>query len=645
MENNFSNRIIKILNKVEEISKVYNVKTIGSEYLLFAMYELSDSLCRFLFDEYSITKEELIVETQKLIILRNSDSLYSKEFEDILLEASKLTQEEVSDEHIFKAILENDKCIAHKLLIKLGLDISDLKEDVNEIYDFQKESLKEIPYTINITNKVYNKEISDFINIEKYIERIMTILNRKTKNNPILVGNAGVGKTALVEGVSKYMVENNIKTKIISLNLASMLAGTKYRGDFEKRVDDIIKTISKQKDIILFIDEIHTIVGAGTTENSLDIANMLKPFLARSDFKVIGATTIQEYHKTIEKDKALNRRFQSIFIKEPTIKETMDIILGIKDMYSKYHNVLISDDVCKYLVKVSNSKIINKYRPDKCIDVLDEVLSFCSLKKCEQITTNDVDTILQKMLGYEKYDSKFNFEITNKFNFLYKNDLKQQNTLLNIGYKGNDYGLGLLIDDFKSCFGITSEMVLNIDMNNYTQNHLISSLIGCPPGYIGYNDEGILSKHILEYPMSIVTIKNMEKAASSIMSLFNEITEKGYFYDRVGNKIQTSNLILITKLKESKSMVGFNKDVIEDENTNYDDIVIYNEDIKQSFNDRYKKILKQMNIETSIDFTITKDLTKKMNDVVYELYKENIDGVVEISNDNGDIKYKKDLVN
>ncbi|MDE7095496.1 MAG: AAA family ATPase, partial [Anaeroplasmataceae bacterium] len=343
-------------------------------------------------DEYDVTKEEIEEKTKDIFILRKDLGEYNSSLEAILHQAKLLAGDgSISEEHLFMAVLMNKNTIACSILEALDLSIEELIEDVKDIYDFDHNDTNEVSFVRNITKEAKNDELDTFIDRSEYLKRLDVILHRKYKNNPLLIGNAGVGKTALVEGYAKKLVQDKSDVSVLALNLTSMLAGTRYRGDFEERFDKFIKDIASKKNVIIFIDEIHTIIGAATTDGNLDVANMLKPLLARNGIKLIGATTLEEYHKTIEKDKALARRFQTVFVSEPTLEETKDILYGLRPDYEKYHNVKISDTVLEYLLTESNRAILHKFRPDKCIDVLDDMLSLAHILNKNEVTTEDVD--------------------------------------------------------------------------------------------------------------------------------------------------------------------------------------------------------------------------------------------------------------
>lgn len=616
-------RAKQVLELIKKYSKEHNINTIGSEFLIQAMYETEDSLCHFLLDEYEITLDEIKEKTNEVFILRKNNGEYNSSMLSILNQAKQLAGDiKVSEEHLFMAVLMTRNTIACSILESLGLNIDELIIDVKEIYDFNSTSTDELSYIRNITKQAKNGELQTFVEREEYLNRLDVIIHRKFKNNPLLIGNAGVGKTAIVEGYAQRLVNNKSELSILSLNLTSMLAGTRYRGDFEERFDRFVKEIASKKNVIIFIDEIHTIIGAATTEGNLDVANMLKPFLARSDIKLIGATTLEEYRKSIAKDKALSRRFQSVFINEPSLDETKDILFGIKNDYEEFHNVKISNDVMNYLVIESDRRINRKFRPDKCIDVLDELLSTASINKKENVSIDDVDNIIEAYLGGKgiKKEKTFNFSVLEKYDWLFRGHLLNENPLLKIEYKGNKVGLGLLINDLKNIFNIGEECVLSIDLQGYKDSFMISSLVGAPPGYVGYEDEGVLPRHILAYPISVIIFKNYKYGSSNIQSFVMNLLANGFFSDQKGRSIILDNVIIVVEGMEERNYIGFNQGN-HDVSGIFDEVIVYDNLINSSLNDQYQKALSRMNYEVSFEFNIDNTNKKKVNDYLYKLTK------------------------
>lgn len=592
----------------------------GTEFLILAMFETEDSLCHFLLSEYEITRDEIFNKTNEVFILRKNKGQYNKELENILHQASLLSNDKlVAEEHIFMAILMNKKTIACEILENLGLDIDSLIMDVNEIYDFKGGSTDELNYVKNISKLAKNHELSRFIDRDEYINRIDIIMHRRYKNNPLLIGNAGVGKTALVEGYAMKLTKMGSDYTILSLNLTAMLAGTRYRGDFEEKFDKFVNEIASKKNVIVFIDEIHTIMGAATTEGNLDVANMLKPFLARGDIRVIGATTLDEYHKTIENDKALQRRFQPIFVNEPDLEQTKKIMFGIKEDYEAYHLVKISNDVLNYLIYESDRKITRKYRPDKCIDVLDDVLSWAEVNHKTFVTKDDVDNAILGISKKNEYNYDLFYSKLDKYRWLYQMDLLNQKPLLSIEYHGNKYGLQMLKLDISNIFMIGPEELLELDLSGYKEHNMITSIIGAPPGYIGYDDEGILAKHILEYPKSVIVLKNFKDSALSIQGFFINMILSGGFVDQKGRNIILDNTIFILEGLERKKLVGFNSNVKKAEL--FDDVIEYY-DINNSLNNEYINTLSRYSYEMAFDFDIVEENKKMVDSYLYKLLKD-----------------------
>ena len=592
----------------------------GTEFLILAMFETEDSLCHFLLSEYEITRDEIFNKTNEVFILRKNKGQYNKELENILHQASLLSNDKlVAEEHIFMAILMNKKTIACEILENLGLDIDSLIMDVNEIYDFKGGSTDELNYVKNISKLAKNHELSRFIDRDEYINRIDIIMHRRYKNNPLLIGNAGVGKTALVEGYAMKLAKMGSDYTILSLNLTAMLAGTRYRGDFEEKFDKFVNEIASKKNVIVFIDEIHTIMGAATTEGNLDVANMLKPFLARGDIRVIGATTLDEYHKTIENDKALQRRFQPIFVNEPDLEQTKKIMFGIKEDYEAYHLVKISNDVLNYLIHESDRKITRKYRPDKCIEVLDDVLSWAEVNHKTFVTKDDVDNAILGISKKNEYNYDLFYSKLDKYRWLYQMDLLNQKPLLSIEYHGNKYGLQMLKLDISNIFMIGPEELLELDLSGYKEHNMITSIIGAPPGYIGYDDEGILAKHILEYPKSVIVLKNFKDSALSIQGFFINMILSGGFVDQKGRNIILDNTIFILEGLERKKLVGFNSNAKKAEL--FDDVIEYY-DINNSLNNEYINTLSRYSYEMAFDFDIVEENKKMVDSYLYKLLKD-----------------------
>lgn len=562
----FSTSALEMIDKALRIAKSLGKKLVGTEHLLLAMYQVEESICHFLLEEKNITYEKLLEVVNGLVILRKNESkedTYSKKFQEVILYAQRLSEdlesEYVYDEHIFYVMLKEYDTVAYVVLEKLGLDIEELKRDIEEIFSFDEAKEKEnIPYPFLI-NLSTSQKIHPFVLRNNYIEKIKYILSKKQKNNPLLIGNAGVGKTAIVEGLSEILKD----VSIYQLDLGSIVAGTKYRGELEEKLTKAMEYI-KRKKAILFIDEIHNIVGAGSNDGSLDIANILKPYLSRSDIKLIGATTLDEYYRHIDKDKALSRRFQNVFIDEPTEKETYVILKEIKASYEEYHNVKYSDQILQEIIEKSKLYLVRRSFPDKAIDVMDEIgtrkkSSNKSFSKLIDETIEDLTGIknltlerLKKVeLNYPSLKPKY-------LQFIKKKEFEVNTNNLAFAMVNSDFNVEYLIEDLYKLFAFKKEMYLEIDLENYIDYASINNLIGSTKGYVGYEQGGILSEHILKYPLSLVYFKNIKSAHLSINQFIKSLLKKNHFLDNKGRTIYLTNTIFLLDTDKIKNKeIGF----------------------------------------------------------------------------------------
>lgn len=364
---------------------------IGTEHLLLAILKSNSSICERL-NSYGLSYDSFRNELCKIVgttSRKNEVFLYTpllrKVIQNAIIDSKENNDGEVSSEHLFFSMLEEGEGIAIRIIIGMGIDIEEIYDDfssslIKKSKKNKKKKLLIYDLGTDLVVEAKNEKLDPVIGRDKEVKRVMEILCRRTKNNPILVGDAGVGKTAIVEELSRLIANDEVPSvlankKIISLDMATMVAGTKYRGEFEERMKKVIGEIEANDDIILFIDEIHTLVGAGGAEGAIDASNILKPALARGKIRCIGATTTDEYKKFIEKDSALERRFQKVFVSEPSIEEVTDILMNIRGIYENYHNVVIDDDIINSIVDLSEKYIFDRNRPDKEIDILDEVAS------------------------------------------------------------------------------------------------------------------------------------------------------------------------------------------------------------------------------------------------------------------------------
>lgn len=610
----FSMSIAEVIKRVKERTKRSGNQTIGSEFFLSEMLEIEGGIFQFLMNEYDVKEEEVIDETESALVLRHDKGEYSDALTKIFDYAQGVSYGKIKEEHLLYAILHCKESIAYKIIKSLGLSPSDLIIDLEGIYDF-KESKEEMKYAVNLTQKAREGKLDSLFEYDNYLKRMLVILNKKYKNNPLLVGDAGVGKTAIVEGFAKYAYQNNLDYEILTLNLSQMLSNTKYRGDFESRMDEAMNYISSRENAILFIDEIHTIIGTGSSENSLDVANILKPYLARADIKIIGATTIDEYQKTIFKDKALRRRFDLINVLEPTLDVTKKILLGLKPSYEDFHKIKLDDDLISYLCDEADAKIHNKKRPDKCIDILDEMLSYAKINNYKA-ASDLVDHIIDDRVGYHLRKKEYHYKEIAKLSFISENKLKEEKYYnYHIAIYNNAEAIEYLKQDLMVYLGISEEMILQIDALMYQERSAMESLIGSPKGYVGYDEDGILSHQLLTYPASVIIVENSNAITGPLKTIFNQIYKQGFFYDNHGTQIKTNHLVIVDVLSKERNLVGFNQQE-ERRKTEYD--LVIDDNIKSSLNKKYKEILDKYKLKLHFCFEILPSHRMKINDLIYD---------------------------
>ena len=493
-------------------------------------------------------------------------------------------------EDMFVAILKDEKSYVTYLLKKLGIQRVDILEEISH-----KETDDDISEDDNdIDNKVLDKNSTELVSVAKKgeidpvigremeISRVIEILSRRKKNNPILVGEPGVGKTAIAEGLALEIAQERVpefllKAKVFSLDMGSMIAGTKYRGDFEKKLKSLLKEVVKIPNAILFIDEIHTIVGAGSVGGSaMDASNILKPMLANGKLRCIGATTFSEFRNDFSKDKALSRRFAKVDINEPSIEDSITILEGLKSKYEEYHGVKYSKGAIISAVELSKKYITDRFLPDCAIDVIDEVgaskkISLATELKTKTtsnitITTKDVESIIAKMAHIpERSATKSDLTLLKSLEKnMQKRVFGQDIAITTIvqSIKRNKAGLGLdkkpigsflftgptgvgkteVAKELSAQLGIHFE---RFDMSEYMEAHTISRLIGAPAGYVGFEQGGLLTEAIRKHPHTVLLLDEIEKAHPDLMSILLQVMDNAELTDNSGNKADFQNVVLI----------------------------------------------------------------------------------------------------
>lgn len=432
-------------------------------------------------------------------------------------------------------------------------------------------------YGYDLTKAAAEGKLDPVFGRDAQLERIMQILGRRRKNNPILVGDAGVGKSAIIEALAqrianKQVPENLANKTIISLDLASVVAGTKFRGDFEKRLKSIVKYVSQRKDIILFIDEFHTLVGAGKTDGSLDAANILKPSLARGEVQCIGATTADEFTKFIEKDGALDRRFQKVMVEKTDLGETMAILHTLKAHYEKHHKVKYSKEAIQACVTLSDRYITARSMPDKAVDVMDEAGSMVRLQKGSKnavVGADDIAKLVSSMTGIPvgRIARSESERLLNMASALKKQVIGQDESIDKLckaicrgraGIKDPNRPIGsfiffgptgvgktLLAKSLAEYMFDSADNMVRIDMSEYMEKFAVSRLIGAPPGYVGFEDGGQLTEPVRRKPYCVVLLDEIEKAHPDIFNLLLQVMDDGRLTDSKGRTVSFKNTIII----------------------------------------------------------------------------------------------------
>ena len=497
------------------------------------------------------------------------------------------------------AIFMQDHSYAVYLMKKQKIVRVDILEVISHRYDkpvskeqsSKKEERLLEQFTIELVAIAKTGKIDPVVGRADEIERVMQTLCRRKKNNPLLVGEPGVGKTAIAEGLALRISEDDVPTvlqnsKIYALDMGALVAGTKYRGDFEKRLKGIISELSAQDDAILFIDEIHTMVGAGATGGSMDASNLLKPALARGELKCIGATTYQEYRNFFDKDKALSRRFAKIDVEEPSKEDTFTILKGVQHKYEAYHQISFSDEALNTAIDLSVKYLHDRFLPDKAMDIIDEVGAHFMLKGKSNATvvTKDIEESVAKMI---KLPSTVISTDETQTLYAMQKELSAhiigQDEAINAlstaikrsyaGLNGEDRPIGSFLFVGPTGVGKTALATQlaqtmhvhfeRLDMSEYMEPHTISRLLGAPPGYVGYEQGGLLTEMIKKHPHTVLLLDEIEKAHPDIMNILLQVMDGAKLTDNNGVVSDFKNVILIMTSNigtKEANVMGFHKD-------------------------------------------------------------------------------------
>ena len=654
----FTDKARKVLVIAQDEARTLHQPYVGTEHILLALIKEKDGLAAQALDRLNVTYDET-VQTIRQVVAIDPDtdvsghlgftSRVKRVLENSLREAMQMGQSYISTEHLLLGIIREGEGVAIDVLARMGVTGDAVRGALNDLVgqsavfagrinpDVQntpsESALKE--YGTDLTKKALDGKLDPVIGRAGEIERIMQILCRRQKNNPLLIGEPGVGKTAVVEGLAQLIVSNQVpdilrNRRLFTLDISSLVAGSKYRGEFEERLKKCIREVVNAGDIILFIDELHTLIGAGAAEGSIDAASILKPPLSRGEIQVIGATTIDEYRKHIEKDSALERRFQPITVGEPNEEQSVRIMQGLRDRYEEHHQVHFSDEALQAAVTLSNRYIQDRFLPDKAIDVLDEAgarmrirnmtlppelrdideeLREMRMKKEAAIANQDFEEAAtlrdqEDQLRDKRAEAQKSWEESSRKDVqnvsaediadvvsmttgvpvsdlteAEADKLLRMESVLHERIIGQDEAVtavskairrarsgladpkrptGSFIFLGPSGVGKTElskalaeflfnseDALVSFDMSEYMEKHTVSRLIGSPPGYVGYDEGGQLTKAVRQRPYSVVLFDEIEKAHPDVFNILLEILEEGRLTDGQGRVVDFRNTVII----------------------------------------------------------------------------------------------------
>ena len=442
-------------------------------------------------------------------------------------------------------------------------------------------------FTSNLNEQARKGLIDPLVGRQEEVERVIQILSRRRKNNPLLVGESGVGKTAIAEGLAKLIVDGQVPdvikdSTVYSLDLGALLAGTKYRGDFEKRLKNLLSELTKKDNQILFIDEIHTIIGAGAASGGvMDASNLLKPLLASGEIRCMGSTTYQEYRGIFDKDRALSRRFQKIDVTEPSVEDTYQILKGLKSRFEEHHHLKYTDKALRVAAELADRYINDRFMPDKAIDVIDEVGAYQQLlppsKRKKQISVSDVEKMVAKIARIppstvSSSDKKALKDLeTNLRMVIFGQDeaistLASAIKLSRAGLKDGDKPIGSFlfagptgVGKTEVCRQLASIMgieLVRFDMSEYMERHTVSRLIGAPPGYVGYDQGGLLTEQVTKHPHCVLLLDEIEKAHPEVFNLLLQVMDHGTLTDNNGRAADFRNVIIVMTTNAGAQEMG-----------------------------------------------------------------------------------------
>ncbi len=601
-----SDELEKTLQRTQKYAKSFKHQYMTLEHLLLSMLEDEDVIkvmnaCQINIETLRENLEKFVeVNLKDLISISAEKEIkptlgFQRVIQRAVIHVQSSGKEEANGANVLVAIFSERESHAVYFLQQLNLNRLDvvnflshgierekegeILEDIND--DDSKSSQNKDSnhaienYCVNLNKKAIEGKIDPIIGREKEINRTIHVLARRNKNNPIFVGDPGVGKTALAEGLALKITKKEVPSilkdsKIYSLDLGALLAGTKFRGDFEERLKKVIDFFQKFEDCIIFIDEIHTLIGAGgTSSGSMDASNILKPALTKGNFKCIGSTTYSEYRNYFEKDRALCRRFQKIDVDEPSIEDSIKIIDGVKGYYENFHGVEFDEDCSKEAVNLSKKYLINLKLPDNALDVMDETAASIKInekRSSKKINKADIQETVSKIANIPensvKSDDKLKLKNLERDlrTLIFGQDkaikvVSSAIKLSKVGLRNKEKPIGSFLFSGPTGVGKTelTKQLANImkmnfvrfDMSEYMERHSVSKLIGAPPGYVGFDQGGLLTDAVDKNPHSVVLLDEIEKAHPDLFNILLQVMDYGKLTDHLGKKVDFTNVILI----------------------------------------------------------------------------------------------------
>lgn len=603
----------------------FGAPSIDAEHVLLGLMREDKSLSNRFFLRAHLTLEVVRREVETRTVPRERplqavDLPLSPEAKRILVhaaeESERMNQRYIGTEHLLLALLREEQSLAARILFEHGLRPHAIREELTRSLTpatpssgTKKEGSQLLEYSRDLTDAARRGMLDPLIGRADEIERVVQILCRRTKNNPVLIGEPGVGKTAIVEGLAQRIIMGDVprfllNKQVLALDLGLVVAGTKYRGQFEERLKAIMRELAENRQTIIFIDELHTLVGAGSAEGSLDAANILKPALSRGEIQCIGATTPAEFRKTIEKDRSLERRFQAVKVVAPSEIEAIRILEGVKDKYEEFHDVTYTQEAIEAAVHQSNRYITDRFLPDKAIDIIDEAGTQVKLRLSRQparprrtgyftsglaemkddlgsesdardydlsslVTKDDVEEVIARWTGIPV--SSLKEEETHKLlrleDELHRRVISQDRAISALarairrsraGIKNPRRPVGSFLFLGPTGVGKTEaartlaellfgseRSMIRFDMSEFMERHSVAKLIGSPPGYVGHEDGGQLTERIRRTPYSVILFDEIEKAHPDVFNLLLQVFEDGQLSDSNGNTVDFKNTIII----------------------------------------------------------------------------------------------------